>query len=586
MQNRKHVDQLALTPRAASLLDLPPNDLLVDSAAEIMRTHWHTGNVLLVVGAIGAVTRLVGPLLRTKDKDPAVVVLDAKGMNVVPLLGGHKAGAEKIALHLAEELGGNAVLTGDTRIQSSLPIDSFGEAWGWKRTGDCSDWHQLMLNQASGVALGFQQKSGSQLWINSEGACNSFLDHSRENLKESSFLSIGPSSIDRCCWHPPTLWIGVGCARNTSLSLLYRSFKDALSNAELAIEAIAGLASIDLKSDEEALRAIAESEGWPIRFFSSEELALVSVPTPSKEVELVTGTPSVAEAAALLAAGDDGLLIQKKQIYHSKKDEEGAATIAIAESSQPFSPTRGELNLVGSGPGELAYLTHDARSALARSAVWIGYRRYLDLLEPLRRSDQVRVDGQLTFERERCDKALELAMQGVRVALVSSGDSGIYGMAGLALELWLDKSQIERPAFNIHPGISAIQIAAARCGAPLMNDFCTISLSDRLTPWPTIEQRIRGAASGDFVIAIYNPRSKDREWQLQSAIEIIKEYRSANSPIVLARQIGRAEETIDFYNLKNCPINKVDMLTLIFIGNSQSLLKDGYLFNPRGYLSN
>ena len=136
-------------------------------------------------------------------------------------------------------------------------------------------------------------------------------------------------------------------------------------------------------------------------------------------------------------------------------------------------------------------MTFDARKALARSAVWFGYGLYLDFLEPLRRHDQVRIDGKLTLEKDRCLKALELAQQGVKVSLVSSGDSGIYGMAGLALELWLDKPINERPFFEVHPGVSAIQIAASRVGAPLANDFCAISLSDRLTPWKTIEERLQ-----------------------------------------------------------------------------------------------
>jgi len=196
------------------------------------------------------------------------------------------------------------------------------------------------------------------------------------------------------------------------------------------------------------------------------------------------------------------------------------------------------------------------------------------------------VDGNLTFERERCKQSLDLAMQGARVALVSSGDSGIYGMAGLALELWLERPQIDRPAFNIHPGISAVQMAASRVGAPLMNDFCTISLSDHLTPWATIKERLKGASIGDFVIAIYNPRSQDRNWQLKSALEIIREYRSANTPMVLARQLGREDEKLEFYSLDNFPISKIDMLTIILIGNSQSLYNGRWFITPRGYLSN
>jgi len=213
----------------------------------------------------------------------------------------------------------------------------------------------------------------------------------------------------------------------------------------------------------------------------------------------------------------------------------------------------------------------------------VGYGLYLDLLEPLRRPDQLRWDGQLTEERARCALALELACQGLNVALVSSGDSGIYAMAGLALELWLSLPESERPRFVVHPGISALQLAAARCGAPLMHDFCTISLSDRLTPWTVIEQRLIAAAQGDFVVALYNPRSQGRDWQLERAQDLLLQGRPGSTPVALARQLGRAEEQISLHRLDALPVEQVDMLTLVLVGNSTSRCEGGRFVTPRGY---
>jgi cobalt-precorrin 5A hydrolase/precorrin-3B C17-methyltransferase len=176
-----------------------------------------------------------------------------------------------------------------------------------------------------------------------------------------------------------------------------------------------------------------------------------------------------------------------------------------------------------------------------------------------------------------------LACQGLPVALVSSGDSGIYAMAGLALELWLQLPANARPGFAVHPGISALQLAAARAGAPLMHDFCTISLSDRLTPWEVIERRLRAAAAGDFVVALYNPRSRDRHWQLQRACELLLEGRPTSTPVAIARQLGRSEEAVSLHRLGSLPIEQVDMLTLVLVGNSSSYLKDGKMVTPRGY---
>ena len=183
----------------------------------------------------------------------------------------------------------------------------------------------------------------------------------------------------------------------------------------LAKEAVAGLATIDIKEDEAAIRDFQRDESLSIRFYSAKELLAISVPNPSARVKAEIGTSSVAEAAAILASGDKGKLKYEKHIYKAQNDERGAVTIAISESSEPFAPARGEIHLVGSGPGEPSFLTHDARFALARSSVWVGYKRYLDLLEPFRRFDQVRLDSSLTEERQRCSDALKLATEGVRV---------------------------------------------------------------------------------------------------------------------------------------------------------------------------
>ncbi|MEN9387588.1 MAG: precorrin-3B C(17)-methyltransferase, partial [Cyanobacteriota bacterium] len=306
-------------------------------------------------------------------------------------------------------------------------------------------------------------------------------------------------------------------------------------------------------------------------------------PNPSAVVEAELGTASVAEAAALLAGGPAARLRTQKRIERARAGEQGAATAAIAQAASQWAPQRGSLHLIGSGPGSLALLTPDARAALTESSVWVGYGLYLDLLEPLRRPDQLRSDGQLTQERERCREALELACQGLTVALVSSGDSGIYGMAGLALEQWMALAEQDRPAFQVHPGISALQLAAARAGAPLMHDFCTVSLSDRLTPWEVIERRLQAAAAGDFVVALYNPRSKGRDWQLGRAQELLLAQRPPNTPVVLARQLGREEEAVSLHELATLPLEQVDMLTLVLIGNSSSRVEGGRMVTPRGY---
>ncbi|MGB1196012.1 MAG: precorrin-3B C(17)-methyltransferase [Synechococcus sp.] len=574
-------ERIALSPSAAASLDPCPDSVLVASASELLQTHWSEGGRLIVVGALGAVTRLIAPLINDKESDPAVLVLDAQGLQVVPLLGGHRAGGEQLARELAATLGGTAVITGDAATQGRLALDSFGELWGFRRSGTTDAWRRLMIQQAQGSPIAVRQQSGSEHWR----ACASASTLAfTSNPDDRSELAIGPGShAAPCRWHPATLWLGLGCERNTSQCLIERAIHQALESAGLAAEAVAGFGSIEIKSDEPALLALAQDCDWTVRFFSASALAAVPVPTPSAVVEAEIGTASVAEAAALLAAGEGAQLLQSKRILHAGPEEQGAVTVAIAEAAQPFAPQRGELHLIGSGPGDLSLLTPDARRALSRCGVWVGYGLYLDLLEPLRRQDQVRLDGQLTRERDRCQQALSLAQQGARVALVSSGDSGIYGMAGLALELWMALAECSRPLFEVHPGLSALQLAAARAGAPLMHDFCTISLSDRLTPWPVIEQRLHAAAAGDFVVALYNPRSKGRDWQLQRAQEILLGHRPEHTPVVMARQLGRTEEQVTLHGLKALPVTQVDMLTVLVIGNSSSTMEGGRMVTPRGY---
>jgi cobalt-precorrin 5A hydrolase/precorrin-3B C17-methyltransferase len=556
---------------------------LVDGClqAEQLEEHWPRAEAFVLVAACGLVVRRIAPLLQGKTLDPAVVVLDPEGRFAIPLLGAHRAGGEVLCQRLAALLGGAVVATGSSSGRGQLALDSFGLCWGW-RPGPGGDWNGLMQRAArSRDPLPVLQEAGNRSW-RQLGAATGLEDWQPQAGSPAAML-VTARRGEGCRWHPPCLWLGLGCERHTSLALLERLVQEQLQAAGLASEAVAGLASIDRKADEPALLELARRRHWPLRWFTAHELNGVAVPTPSAAVAAEMGTASVAEAAALLAAGPDARLLRPKQVEHHRGEERGAATLAIAQAREQWAPSQGQLHLVGSGPGRLDLLTPDARRALAEASVWVGYGLYLDLLEPLRRPDQLRCDGQLTQERARCQQALDLANQGLNVALVSSGDSGIYAMAGLALELWLAQPRDGRPGFTVHPGLSALQLAAARAGAPLMHDFCTISLSDRLTPWAVIEQRLRAATSGDFVVALYNPRSLGRDWQLGRARELLLQGRPPSTPVVLARQLGRAEEQVSIHTLGDLPIARVDMLTLVLVGNSTSTSADGWVVTPRGY---
>ncbi len=217
------------------------------------------------------------------------------------------------------------------------------------------------------------------------------------------------------------------------------------------------------------------------------------------------------------------------------------------------------------------------------SAEWVvGYARYLELVSPLTRGKETFSTG-MTGEVERCRKAIELASSGRSVAVVSSGDAGIYGMAGLLLELMGDG---EVPfGVEVVPGVPAFAAAAAVLGAPLMHDFASVSLSDLLTPWETIERRVEAAASGDFVIVLYNPKSKKRTAQLPGAVDIIRRYREPSTPVGVVRNASRDDEEVRVTTLGGVEsfYDTVDMSTLLVIGNSTTYTAAGRMVTPRGY---
>ena len=268
---------------------------------------------------------------------------------------------------------------------------------------------------------------------------------------------------------------------------------------------------------------------------------------PSELVFREVGAHSVAEAAALAAAGPASALIVPKA-------KSLRATCAIAQTVEPIQATmgiaRGHLTLVGLGPGSPEWRTAECMTVLRQAEEIVGFQMYIDLIDDLDLTAHKHA-FKIGAESERVRTALDLAMQGRRVALICSGDAGIYAMAALTYEIVDESPRVDwrRLDITVAPGISALQGAAARIGAPLGHDFCTISLSDLLAPWQVIENRIRGAADGDFVVAFYNPVSRRRNTQLPAARDILLNARPADTPVVLARNLGRADESNDVITL-------------------------------------
>jgi precorrin-3B C17-methyltransferase len=241
----------------------------------------------------------------------------------------------------------------------------------------------------------------------------------------------------------------------------------------------------------------------------------------------------------------------------------------------------GKIIIAGIGPGSKEDITPAVLEAVRGADVIVGYKYYFQFIEPYVKDGCECIDTGMKKERERAEQAFLLAEQGKTVVVISSGDAGLYGMAPLIYEMREERqSSIE---VEVLPGISAFQKAASLLGAPIGHDVCLISLSDLMTPWEVIERRIKAAAVGDFVTAVYNPKSHGRYWQLYRLQELFLKYRSAETPVGYVRQAGREEQEIKLTTLGDFDPEDVDMFTVIIIGNSQSYIADGQFITPRGY---
>lgn len=549
---------------------------------------WATHDGLIFALATGAVVRLIAPLLSDKVSDPAVVVVSEAGDQVISLCGGHQGGGNDLTRQVAHLLGAHAVITGSSAAQGLPGVDVLGLPFGWSKGS--GNWTGVSAAIAHGKTVEVLQDSGSTLWQDHLPEPHPFIFEPATSPAARLWISpiqrqFDPdSNLAKAQWHPRVLWVGVGCERGTPQGVIEAAIARVCRAGHFAEGAIAGLASLDLKADEVGLVALCAERSWPLRCFTAEELKTIPVPNPSTVVEQAVQTPSVAEAAAILAA--QGELRVAKQVVRVE-GQPGAVTVAIAQAEREYIPHPGHLALVGTGPGDLAQITPAAKAAISQADVVIGYGLYIDQIRPLCRPGQIVEPWPITQERQRADRAIDLARWGLSVAVVSSGDCGIYGMAGLVLEQLQGTGwDGETPSVEVLPGISALQAAAARVGAPLMHDFCAISLSDLLTPWAVILKRLEAAAAADFVVALYNPKSKTRTEQIATAHGIFMAHRSPETPVAVVKSVYRPDETIHRTTLGAMLDAPIDMLTVVLIGNQSTQRHGPWLITPRGYNGN
>lgn len=370
---------------------------------------------------------------------------------------------------------------------------------------------------------------------------------------------------------PASLVVGVGASRGACVDEVYGLVLDVLRDAGLSPLSVGELATVDAKADEPGIVGAAGRLGVPLRTYPADVLAAITVPNPSDAPLAAVGTPSVAEAAALAAGRGGELLVPKR-----KSSPEGRA--AMATCAVVRRAPRGRLAVVGLGPGARDLLTPRATAELRRASVLVGLDQYVDQIRDLLRPGTRVIESGLGREEERARTAVTEAQAGHAVALVGSGDAGVYAMASPALAEAADDIEVVGV-----PGVTAALAAAAILGAPLGHDHVSISLSDLHTPWEVIERRVRAAAEADIVVTFYNPRSRGRDWQLPKALALLAEHRTATTPVGVVRNASRPDGTSHLTTLARLDPATVDMMTVVTVGNTATREIAGRMVTPRGY---
>ncbi|MBI5195036.1 MAG: cobalamin biosynthesis protein [Nitrospirae bacterium] len=606
----------------------PGTQVLKFKPEDVVRL-WHKNKTFIFIMASGIAVRTIAPLIKDKRTDPAVVVLDEKGRYAVSLLSGHLGGANRIAKEVAGFFGGRPVITTASDISNLTAMD----LWAEGNNLAIENWNLLpkistrlidngrlnvYVEQVSGIKLPAEflavkaPKDADVIITNKAGGLRA-LPAGRQVLLSKLFL------------RPKDLVIGIGCNSGTSAEEIESAVKKTLKKNNLSFLSIHSIATIDIKGRETGLIAFAKKYNFKINTFTPDEINSVISNLCSLAFNFsaaaykATGAKGVAEPAAILAAETDNLLVLKQK--------SGNLPVAKANLRGPGSGVRGQgeklrtlptgrqapkskLYIVGIGPGDIEHITPEAQRAIKESDVIVGYGTYLDLIKELIKDKEVVSTG-MTQEIDRCKKAVELAVSGKNVSVISGGDPGIYAMAGLVFEVLrgqgvkgsrgqgINKSTYRsnprtpayrtgrlassNPVVKVVPGISALNACASRLGAPLMHDFASISLSDRLTPWKLIEKRLNAAAMADFVIVLYNPKSKGRAEHIKKALKIISKHRNSGTPVGIVKGAMRENEKIVITNLKNMLKHDIDMQTTVIIGNSQTYVWEKWMITPRGY---
>ncbi|KVT79635.1 precorrin-3B C(17)-methyltransferase [Burkholderia territorii] len=535
-------------------------DVPFDELGAHLRELYARGLPIVALCAAGIVIRCVAPALADKGIEPPVLAVAEDGSAVVPLLGG-LTGVNLIAREIAECLGVAPAITtsGELRFGACVlnPPDGYALA-------DLQQGKRFVSDLLAGAAT---RIDGAAPWLDDVALPRD--DAAAHAIRVTPDAWRG--ARDELVIHPRSVVVGIDAhaVRDDASPSLAERIDALLEMNGLARLALAALVASATLQGDARVEAAARTLGVPLRFAD-----IGGDVAGDRDVDAAALLGATLRVAHTLRAVSDGL--------------------ACAVAAQPVDPAslgraRGRLTVLGLGPGDAAWLTPAARTALAQATDILGYTTYVTMAGPFRADQRVHgTDNREEMQRAR--HAFELAAEGRHVAVVSSGDPGVFAMAAAVLEA-LDEARDPRWAaveLRIEPGVSASLATAAQAGAPLGHDFCAISLSDNLKPWDVIETRLRHAAQADLVMAFYNPISRARPWQLDRALDAVRAYRAADTIVVLGRDIGRPGATLATTTLGALRSDQVDMRTMVIVGSSTTrrfAIGDGreWVYTPRWY---
>lgn len=578
---------LSVTAAGAAVAARLPYEHRHGSVLAAAREEWGRVDGLVFVGATGIAVRAVAPLLADKTDDPAVVCVDDTARWVVALTGGHAGGANDLAAEVAAALGATAVVTTASDLAGIPALDRLS---GFRAAGDIAGVTRAWLDgnpptvrldpalaawpvplPAFGASPQPDRQAGREPMGRAGGASP---EPDRRDGRGGRVVVtdrvVTPGEAE-VVLRPPALVLGAGASRGADPAGLIALAGAVLATAGLHPDAVGAVATAEVKRHEPALVALAAHFAVPLVVLPSAVLAGVDVPNPSPAVQAAVGTASVAEAAALVGAGPGAALVAEKAVSAGRD-----ATVAVARRATPS----GHLAVVGLGPGDPAHRTPAAVAAVRHADLVVGYGPYVDQAADLLRAGQEVVRSPIGAETERCRLALARAAAGARVALVCSGDPGVYALASLVGEL---APGFGHPAVTVVAGVTAALTGAAVLGAPLGHDHASVSLSDLLTPWPDIVRRLEAVAAGDFVVSLYNPRSARRTTQLPEALAIVARRRAPETPAAILTDIGRPGQTVVRTTLGSLDVEQVGMVSLVVVGSSRTRWIGDWMVTPRGY---